>query len=128
VLGLPLSVGPFTDRAAVTATVLSILALVLSLLSLGWQRGAGPRVAPCCAWNWGIESQGGGNLFQAPRLSFSAELPAHVDSHADVSFYITADAIQRHAAEHRIPYRSLRAWVQPASGKREYAKGAVPLL
>jgi hypothetical protein len=78
--------------------------------------------------NWGIESQGGGNLFQAPRLSFSAELPAHVDSHADVSFYITADAIQRHAAEHRIPYRSLRAWVQPASGKREYAKGAVPLL
>lgn len=76
---------------------------------------------------WGIEVPGGGSIFVMQPLPFSDRLPARLEPHSSLSFHIAGDAIREHSADHLIPFSQMRPWVEPASGKRIYAKGSVPL-
>lgn len=142
--------------------MLSIIAIVLSLLSLAWQTWTWSRSGPvlrvesaaiitdagnlvgeaelfiqvrvsnrgrsaATITGWGIEAPGGGSLFQLRPLGFSTKLPARVESHSDASFYMPVDGIREQAARQRIPSDKLRAWAQPASGKKVYARKPVPV-
>jgi hypothetical protein len=150
-----------------TAIILSSAALVLSLVSLGWQAWSWSRSGPVLRvelsniitdlggptnaygvgqpehyvevkavnrgraavtiQTWGIELPGGNNIFATEPLLFSERLPARVEPHSSASFHMAGDAIREHAATQGIPFTKMRPWVQPASGKRVYAKTRVPL-
>jgi hypothetical protein len=150
-------------RVTVTAVILSVLALVLSLASLSWQAWTWSRSGPvlrvevtnmvtdagstyggtpehyvevkavnrgraaATIQTWGIEVPGGGSIFVMQPLSFSQRLPARVEPHSSASFHIAGDEIWKVSAEKGIPLTKMRPWVQPASGKRIYAKRPVPL-
>lgn len=146
--------------------ILSSLALVLSLASLGWQAWTWLRSGPVLRVEvsniitdagstsaygagtpehyvqvtvvnrgraaatintWGIETPGGKNLFVTQPLPFSDRLPARVEPHSSLSMHILGDELRRQAAEHRIPFHAMRAWVRPATGKQVYAKKSIPL-
>ena len=60
-------------------------------------------------------------------LPFSERLPARVEPHSGASFHMAGDLLRNHAAEQGVPFKKMRPWVQPAFGKRIYAKKGVPL-
>ena len=76
---------------------------------------------------FGVETPGKNNLFQFQPLPFSTRLPARIDAHADASFYMPVEGIRSVAAERQLGSRDLRAWAQPASSRKVYAKTHLPL-
>ena len=133
------------------SVVVSILALVLSIVSLSWQTWTWRRSGPMLETNavrvragsdryvkveainsgrsaatvkdWGFELPDGrqvkpGRKDPAAKRR-SASLPARVDSHGIVGFYVPLAELQDLSAEAGTP--GLRAWVKTAAGKRVYA-------
>lgn len=130
-----------------TPEILSIVAIVMSSITLSWQvvswrrTGAVVKVTARVAFvvgnpvslvsvkarnsgrtavtvtGWGFRFPAGDGIVQAQPLPISAEIPHRLEPGAEASWFMELDAIKETCAAHGVRHQDVVAWVDLGSGR-----------
>lgn len=77
--------------------------------------------------NWGISIGDDGNIVDLGSVPFNPRLPSWLKPGEDLSFHMRAGDVRAIAAERRIPFKKMHAWVGLGDGRTVKSRKSVPL-